>query len=428
MALLASRSKKADLVVFSEILRSKMLKENPPLIRHRRNFFKSFPNVFVASEALEWTCKTLTMSFPADSDDHSEENICNSLSSMNSTGDFISYNQAIVLFQKLLDAGILKSTASGKRIEEFQPIKSFFKFAVDDEKCDNFIKSIALGFRLYNSANNVEPSLFHRVCSLGQFVSDESLQAHEIVDWVCEHCNTDRNTAINLANHMLKNSVICPVHYAVSKFVDNSHFYIFSIDFTKNDVNISHLLNENCPHAIPQRKTTRPLPTYESLLNSDGSVTKAALEHPQAPFIKRNYKVIPDGCGYGFCVRGDGPCFVKIVDPDSPAGKAGLREYQYITSINGISVLDMKYLSVEDLIISGPRRLQISVLEKKEMLTDSVQESDRVLETPSISTSISTTTSNEATYPSPLPSPQSWLLKSSQSPYSQYRSPHVDLR
>ena len=36
-------------------------------------------------------------------------------------------------------------------------------------------------------------------------------------------------------------------------------------------------------------------------------------------------------------------------------------------------MLDMKYLSVEDLIISGPRRLQISVLEKKEMLTDSVQ-------------------------------------------------------
>ena len=36
-------------------------------------------------------------------------------------------------------------------------------------------------------------------------------------------------------------------------------------------------------------------------------------------------QVAPDNCGYGFCVRGDGPCFIKIVDPDSPAGKAGVK-------------------------------------------------------------------------------------------------------
>jgi len=40
-------------------------------------------------------------------------------------------------------------------------------------------------------------------------------------------------------------------------------------------------------------------------------------------------QIYPDPVGYGFIVRGTGPCFVKIVDPDSPAFKAGLRVRQF---------------------------------------------------------------------------------------------------
>lgn len=36
-------------------------------------------------------------------------------------------------------------------------------------------------------------------------------------------------------------------------------------------------------------------------------------------------QIFRDGMGYGFIIRGAPPCFVKIVDPDSPAGRSGLK-------------------------------------------------------------------------------------------------------
>lgn len=424
MALLASRAQKAQLVVFSELLRNRMQEENPPLIRNRWSFLRGYSDVFVGSEVVNWCSSSLPLNF-AEEDSKLEM----ALQRLNVNDDKeasdplqssqlhqnLTHEQAVALFQKLLNAGIIKS-ATEKRKDEFAADKSFFRFAVDEVRCDNFIKSVVIGFRIYSSAVTPGSALFHPVCSRGKFVSDESLQACEVIDWICKNCNTERAAAAKIADHMLHNSIIRPVHYRVDCFTDNSHFYIFSVDFSKT-ISVARILQDRSfNQQTAQRKCPSPPPTYESLLKSDGSITKAALLHPEAPFVQRDIKVFPDGCGYGFCVRGDGPCFIKIVDPDSPAGKAGVKEFQYVTTINGRSVLDMTYFAVENLIVDGPRNLEITVLEKK--MSDETKENSSSTtrhEASTSSTSSSTSGSddkNNCSSPSTssFPMPQSWMF------------------
>jgi S1-C subfamily serine protease len=57
-------------------------------------------------------------------------------------------------------------------------------------------------------------------------------------------------------------------------------------------------------------------------------IRKATIDELTAPdsaFVKRPVRVAQDPVGYGFVIRGDGPVYVKTVDPMGPAAKAGLR-------------------------------------------------------------------------------------------------------
>jgi len=438
MALITYRARKADLVIFSEQLRVQMMQENPPLIRHRWSFIRGLSDVFLASEVVAWASRKISISFPGDAsledaveqlhleDTSAGEDICGSASSLssNSSSEQLTPEQAIEMFQKLLDAGVIKS-ATEKRKIEFQPDKSFYRFAVDEIKCDNFIRSIVLGYRLYKCAS--ESKMFKPVCSSGKFVSAESLTASQIVTWMCEHEHVERRElASNYADHMLQNSVITTVHYRVDQFADNSFFYIFSFDFAKcNITSVAQVLAKNFPvESSKARKIPSPPPTYESFLKKDGSVTKNALLHPEAPFFKRELCVAPDNCGYGFCVRGDGPCFIKIVDPDSPAGKAGVKEFQYVANINGKNVLDMSYVVVENLIVDGPGLLEMTLFEKKD--TENVNSSPGEQADSMLSTSVASSSSDK--FPSPYPSPQSWTFNKPQGSYTTCSGYHMNNR
>ncbi|KAG8536778.1 hypothetical protein GDO81_025699 [Engystomops pustulosus] len=70
-----------------------------------------------------------------------------------------------------------------------------------------------------------------------------------------------------------------------------------------------------------------------------------------------------DDVGWGFVVRGKGPCYVQAVDPGGPASIAGVKIRQFVKSINGLDCLYLHYRSIYKHIVAGPRALIVEVLE-----------------------------------------------------------------
>lgn len=73
-------------------------------------------------------------------------------------------------------------------------------------------------------------------------------------------------------------------------------------------------------------------------------------------------QITADSVGYGFIVRGDGPVFVKAVDPGGPAAAAGLKVSHIITAVNGIDVSHKNHKEVALVILGQPQLLRLDVL------------------------------------------------------------------
>lgn len=67
--------------------------------------------------------------------------------------------------------------------------------------------------------------------------------------------------------------------------------------------------------------------------------------------------------GYGFIVRGEGPVFVKAIDPGGPAAAAGLKVNQVITAVNGVNVQNKNHKEVALVILGQPQVLRLDVLQ-----------------------------------------------------------------
>ncbi|XP_076805278.1 DEP domain-containing mTOR-interacting protein-like [Clavelina lepadiformis] len=405
-------------VIFSETLRMRMQDNKPPLIRHRRPLFKGYPNVFVGSEVVVWAVRNLLCEedFGIDQNGNGTE-IPNGSSNL-------SENQVVGLYQKLMDAGLLRNVQT---MESFGNDKSLYRFSSDEEEADRFVRSVAIGFRLHKSAKYSSCNIFQKVCAYGELVSAECMKSADIVSWLVKSgIAASRQTAISLGGAMVQCKVLKPVDSDVTEFADGKAFYVFAVDFTSTSLTARQFLNSSIAERessdstssnettsrnarIHLRQTSENLldlshmtiqtpatqttlrkkgpstssddsgfndngpnspPTYQSLLSRDGSMTKEALLHPLAPFTKRDLWIHPDPVGYGFVIRGTGPCYVKIVDPDSPAGRAGLKASQYIIDINGNSVVELPHAGIEDLILNGPKKLKITIMQPTDTITD----------------------------------------------------------
>ncbi|KAK2179254.1 hypothetical protein NP493_502g00034 [Ridgeia piscesae] len=65
-------------------------------------------------------------------------------------------------------------------------------------------------------------------------------------------------------------------------------------------------------------------------------VRKATIDELKAsnsPFRKRLVRIASDAVGFGFVIRGEGPVFVKTVDPTGPAAAAGLKVGTSVTGV-----------------------------------------------------------------------------------------------
>lgn len=378
MSLLASRARKTDLIIFSEFVREFMMCGNLPCIRTQKQFFTAYKNVFSAQEAILWISENLTMGMPLvqnQLDSSSEEDVSFSAPYHNNNNiDQLNQKHAAKIFQRFLEAEIIKCVPD-RRLEYFPNDKTFFQFAIQDlrRKGNNFNRIIVMAYHLFCYAEeslNHEQPLFEEVYSQSKFMGNRNLKASNIVSWISRFFNVDRVEATHWAHHIYRNCILEPVQAPKSKFEDNGiDFYKFSDIFTsrcKARIDVSKVLDDSFINFTPKRRTPSPPPSYESLLDVNGRVTVDALLHPEAPFVKRNIKVIPDNVGYGFCVRGENPCYITVVDIDGPANKAGVKQHQIIENVNGHQVLYKSYGQVEKLILAGNsfERLDIRVFER----------------------------------------------------------------
>ena len=70
------------------------------------------------------------------------------------------------------------------------------------------------------------------------------------------------------------------------------------------------------------------------------SATIEELEDPNAPYTTKHIRVASDPVGFGFVIRGEGPVYVKTVDPTGPAAAVGLKVC--ICNINNL--ISIKYI------------------------------------------------------------------------------------
>ncbi|PIK37767.1 hypothetical protein BSL78_25392 [Apostichopus japonicus] len=92
------------------------------------------------------------------------------------------------------------------------------------------------------------------------------------------------------------------------------------------------------------------------------SLSSVDLSESEVAVHKNTVEVIGDSVGYGFIVRGDGPVFVKAVDPGGPAAAAGLKAGQVVTAVNGINVQNKNHNEVAQVILGQQQILRLDVL------------------------------------------------------------------
>ncbi|XP_011616694.1 DEP domain-containing mTOR-interacting protein-like isoform X2 [Takifugu rubripes] len=106
-----------------------------------------------------------------------------------------------------------------------------------------------------------------------------------------------------------------------------------------------------------------------SILSNPKSVLKRPvsteeLQRPGGRYVRKSFTVVSDAVGWGFVVRGNGPCHIQAVEPSGPAAAAGLKVRQFVVSVNGLNVLSLDYRTVSHLILTGPRSVVMEVMEE----------------------------------------------------------------
>lgn len=87
------------------------------------------------------------------------------------------------------------------------------------------------------------------------------------------------------------------------------------------------------------------------------------LENPDSPYVKKFIRIVSDPVGYGFVIRGEGPVFIKAVDPMGPAAAAGLKVGHYIYSVNDQKVLSMHHKDLAHVILDSNGYVTLVILE-----------------------------------------------------------------
>ncbi|XP_075702350.1 DEP domain-containing mTOR-interacting protein-like [Rhinoderma darwinii] len=357
---------------------------NAKLIRDRCRQTLTYPNSVVAKDLIDWLIE------------HKEAP---------------DRETAINIMQKFVDSNVIHHVCDEHDV--FKDAKLFYRFRNDDGTLSptKQMKIVVRSQRLFETMIAEEDSIL-KVREHGSERYRRSFLGSEILDWLVKHGEvSSRRDGEKLCRAMLECGII--QHVAeLHHFSDSDLLFQFTINFRRrrklievlNDPSTSIDRRQDSPDSpFCLRKLSSELPNCSFVCANDpnpapptfvkrssagglGSgagynypaVTKPAMTPPSvlkapvtleellapgAPYIRKTLNIMGDSVGWGFVVRGTGPCHIQAVDPGGPAAAAGMKIRQFIKTVNGVNCLKFHYQTIYKHVVAGPRALILEILE-----------------------------------------------------------------
>eukprot|EP00794_Sanderia_malayensis_P004750 gene4750-5374_t len=354
-----------QILIIGEQLRIRM-HEEPGLVGDRRYHFRTYAGCVVGKEVVDWLLKAR---------------------------EATSRDNAVKCMRLLQDNGVLHHVCDD---HIFKDEYLFYKFRVDDgsifvePELEVYCKGIMLHQSIRSSkdciiSSNTDTCLKYPGSFLG----------NHLVTWMIDNkIAKDRAEGVDSGDQLLKAGIIRNVQGGL-EFLDEDSHYQFVFDMrpclpvykslgidSGNDPYADKLLAD----AVERLGLSPGQHTYlqrlwsgknEAVFSDDKSSTSSSadsetskgsylkpvvLRHMSSdelvgrnsPYVPTNVRIVSDSVGFGFVVRGDGPCYVQTVDPNGPAASVGLKVRQYIKSVNGRNALAMNHKELAKEIMKGP--------------------------------------------------------------------------
>ncbi|XP_053308717.1 DEP domain-containing mTOR-interacting protein-like [Spea bombifrons] len=368
-----------EVCVTGEQLRQRL--HNAKLIKDRCNHMRTYPNCFVASELVDWLleCKEAP-----------------------------DRETAVTIMQKFVDHNVIHHVCDEYLV--FKDARLLYRFRDDDGTLapDRQTKVFRRAQRLYETMMNQEDSIL-QIREHGAERYRRAFLGSQMLDWLVKNREVaSRVDGEEFCRAMLEYGIIQHVagrHH----FSDSDLLYQFIINFRRkrrlmevlevqsigpkkdspdSPFCLRKLNAELPPGSFVCAPVTDPRPP--TLIRRSGSTGGSAASYnyyspnkpllgppsvlkrpvsveellaPGAPYISKVLNILGDDVGWGFVIRGSGPCYVQAVDPGGPAAAAGMKTRQFLRTVNGLCCLRIDYQTINKLIVAGPRRLILEVLE-----------------------------------------------------------------
>jgi len=359
---------KEGILIIGEMIRLKMHRD-PLIVKDRRYHFRNYPCCFIGKDVVEWLLKN---------------------------NEAQSASHAIACMKVLQSNGIFHHVCDD---HIFKNEYLFYRFRNDDgtffvdTEYESYHEAIMVHQRILGDSNSCVMKNVH--------IDDETtlencFVAHQLVSWlVANNIANDRTNAIETGKQFLKILIIKPVLKNECEFYDDDTMYRFIFDIS-SPLSLHKALNLN----DDESHYAKGIEDYMKRISLDANSGRKCLEmfwkgddnslieeppmkiqsdinaneHDEVPKLKpvilrdvtvqellskespyhwKNVRITSDAVGFGFVIRGDGPCYVQAIDPTGPAAVAGLKVRMYIYSVNGKIVLALNHNEVAKLIMLG---------------------------------------------------------------------------
>ncbi|XP_071485687.1 DEP domain-containing mTOR-interacting protein-like [Diadema antillarum] len=389
-----------NILIIGEKLRHALYAANPCMIRSRRYRLRSYAQCFVGSELVDWLIKQGTIK-----DRTTARQAMNVLHKYNvihhvcddhvfkdeilyyrfrvedntfvATRESSAYLQGTQVFQRVTTEPASHSLLKVHAEEGQQYAKSFYgaelvSWLLKSGFCPSREKALGLGKDL------LEADIIRHVTMDHHFKDERMLyQFNPIMGdlGVGDLLTLDQEAGCSSSGEASMLSLAVPKdvtrkHSSSSSSdssADKSSLSGSKPDISTPDQNQNRVVEERL-RRVSSDLESPDTPTSRAFLPGcgQGSFSADELRQPDSPFLKQDIKINGDSVGFGLVIRGSGPTYVQTVDPKGPAAAAGLRVRQYISSVNGVDVLDKNHTDVAKLILANPFELSLVVLKLRD--------------------------------------------------------------
>nr|DBA22056.1 TPA: hypothetical protein GDO54_013131 [Pyxicephalus adspersus] len=334
---------KTEVGLAGEQLRLRL--HNAKLIRDRCRNTLTYPNTFVAKEVVNWLIE------------HKEA---------------ADRETAINIMQKFIETNVIHHVCD--QYPTFKDAKLFYRFRSDDGTAspNKHSRMVNRSRKIYEKMTAQEDCIL-QVREYDSRRYRRTFLGNQMLDWMLANRQaTTREGAEQICRSMLEFGVIQHVT-GLHNFSDSDMVYHFVVNFRRRRklmevlVELPEQRQDSPDSPFCLRKLGCELPHGSFVCVLSRPVTMEELLAPGAPYVRRTLSISGDDVGWGFVVRGTGPCHVQAVDPGGPAAYAGLKIRQFIVAVNGVNCLSMTYHNIYKQIVAGPRNLLLEILDPIEL-------------------------------------------------------------